>query len=348
MRIGTLVLNASSGAPFVDLSRKPTQREAAALAKRKQRVVDAEQSRTAAMSEMQRLADLNGLEEIRLRDEFIRRATPAPRSSYSDRSAVSPEDRPASTRLMSPNGIALKLILIALFEAQSRTKPGQKPDGNPTPLVGRSTSEHSWSRYIASGARASGEGKHRMGSADKKLRTLRDTLDRLETEGLIDCPRRSEPKDKQEGFLLNREDAMRGQDGAGYRVPADGDVFFTVPVTLFTNGWIYVLEDSELALLLIGARLRRRHGDSGQRLSGAARVLHYGLSRDAFSAHRMLDNIKLMEVLPDEARWIDGRHVEDYAKRGSKPHSLRFLPEGLEENGPSTLLAQIDYQLGRL
>ncbi|UQB75914.1 hypothetical protein KI427_27155 (plasmid) [Rhodococcus ruber] len=333
---------------FLDLSRAPTAKEAAALAKRKDRLIDAGKSRSEAMNEMRRLADTGGLEEIRLRSEFIRLAVPPTRTDYSDRSVPPSEDRPPSTRLMSPNGIALKFLLIALFEAQSRTKPGQKPAGNSTPLIGRSTSDISWSRYIASGARPSGKGKHRMSPANKKLRTLRETIDRLEKEDLVDCPNRSAPKDKQEGFLLMREDAVPGRTGDLYKVPSEDDDYFTVPTHLFTNGWIYVLEDSELALLLIATRMRHKYGDTGHRITASTRLLNYGLSRDSFYAHQMLDNLKLLQVLPDEARWLDGTRVENYSARGAKPHSLRFLPEGLQKDGPTALLDEIEYQLGRI
>lgn len=331
---------------LLDRSRVPNTKEEAALKKRKKRLVDAGKSRTEAMNEMRRLAEENGLEEIRLRSEFIRLAVPPTRTDYSDRSVPPPEDRPPSTRIMSPNGIALKFLLIALFEAQSRTKPGHKPAGNPTPLAGRSSSDISWSRYVASGARPSGEGRHRMSPARKKLRTIRETIDRLENEGLVDCPHRGEPKDKQEGFLLMREDAVRDRTGDLYSVPSEDDDYFTVSTHLFTNGWIYALEDSELALLLIAARMRHKQDVAG-RITASTRLLNYGLSRDSFSAHRMLDNLKLLEVLPDEARWFDGTRVEDYSARGSKPHSLRFLPEGLQKDGPAAVLDEIEYQLGR-
>ena len=32
---------------------------------------------------------------------------------------------------------------------------------------------------------------------------------------------------------------------------------------------------------------------------------------------------------------------------GAEPHSLRFLPDGLQNGGACTLLTEIDYQLGR-
>lgn len=331
----------------IDLSRPPNARETKVLEKRKQRLEDAEKSRSEAIEEMRRLAAAGSLEDLRLRSGFIRLFTPPARADYSDRSVVPPEDRPPSTRLMSPNGIALKFLMIALFEAQSRTKPGYRPAGNPLPLIGRSTSDNSWSRYVASGTKASGEGRHRMSPADKKLRTLKTTIDRLEKEELVDCPNRDNPKDKQEGFLLQREDAIIGRAGDLYSVPADDEDHFTVPATLFTNGWIYVLEDSELALLLIGARLRHRNGDIGQRLRAGTRVLHYGLGRDSFAAHKMLDRLKLMEVLPDEARWLNRTHSEDYLTQGAQPHSLQFLPDGLQKDGATTLLAEINHQLGR-
>jgi hypothetical protein len=130
-----------------------------------------------------------------------------------------------------------------------------------------------------------------------------------------------------------------------YSVPNDG--FFTVPVSLFTNGWIYVLEDSELALLLIAARLRHKRGDVVVPMEAGPRLLNYGLSRDAFEAHGMLDSLGLLEVEEDPERHADGK-VHDYPTRGARPHGIRFLPSGLDRPALSSVAAEVQRRLDRV
>ena len=107
---------------------------------------------------------------------------------------------------------------------------------------------------------------------------------------------------KYEGFLLNMEDGRRQWSNDLYRVPDEDRDFFTVPLTLFTRGWIYVLEDSELALVLITARNRSLHGDEEQPLRGGTRVTNYGLGPDSFEAHPVLDYLGLIDVSSDYRR----------------------------------------------
>ncbi|MFJ2663802.1 hypothetical protein ACIO14_05585 [Nocardia fluminea] len=327
----------------IDFSRPPNDRERGALTRRLARLKAAAESITEASAQMQRLASSGPLDDVRIRHGFIRLEVPTGPDT-SSRNAPKPEHRPPSTRLMSPNGIALRFYLIALLEAQSRTKPGARPL-NPTPLRGSSTVT-GWTNYIATAAKPSGAGRHRMGVIDKKLRQLQTTLNRLAStqEQLVDLPHSAKKQGQHEGFLLMREDARTGITNDLYTVPDEG--FFTVPVSLFTNGWIYVLEDSELALLLLIARMRYQHGEASQRLAAGTRQNLYGLGRDAFEAHHMLHNLGIAHVTPDEARSLTGK-VKDYETRGALPHELLFLPKGLEKPALPEVVEQIEYQLDR-
>lgn len=333
-----------------DLSRMPNEKERAALERRRKRLADMDESQTVqeACDQMKRLATLGAigpLNQIRIRHGFVRVNFPTV-PDVSDRSAPQPEHRPPSTRLMSPNGIALRFYLIALLEAQSRTSPGDRAAGTETPLRRETGTDIGWCDYIASTATASGRGKHLMGVLDKKLRQLQNTLDRLKFEHLVELPNDVAKQGKHEGFILMSDDGLRNRTNAQYRVPVEEEEFFTVPASLFTNGWIFVLEDSELALLLIAARLRHKHGDMSVRLPAAPRLLNYGLSRDAFEAHSMLDWMGLLEVEQDPERDFDGR-AHDYRTRGAQPHGLRFLPSALNQPALPTVATEVQRRLDR-
>lgn len=330
----------------LDISRAPNEKERIALGRRRDRLARMNALRTVdeacdQLSQLVASGPVGPLEELRLLDGFVRLDVPlAPDAS--DRSAPKPEHRPSSTRLMSPNGIALPFELIALLEAQSRTAPGDRAVGTETPLRRATGTNVGWCDYIASTATASGSGKHRMGVLDKKLRQLQKTLDRLADENLVQLPNRNAGQGKHEGFILLSEDGVRRRTNALYSVPVVG--FFTVPVSLFTNGWVHVLEDSELALLLIAARLRQKYGDVIVPLEAAPRLLHYGLSRDAFEAHNMLDRLGLLEVEQDSERHADGK-VRKYLTRGARPHGLRFLPAGLDKPALPSVAAEVQRRL---
>ncbi|CAM5673580.1 hypothetical protein MAUB1S_11896 [Mycolicibacterium aubagnense] len=256
------------------------------------------------------------------------------------------EHRPSATRLLSPNGIALPFHLIALLEAQARTKPGMKPGPSPLPLKGLGSKKPGWTHLVATSAESSGSGRSRSSVVDKKLRQIHSALKRLRYENLIDCPNAAAPRGKFEGFLLTMEDERRRRTNDLYRVPEHDGSYFTVPLTLFTNGWIYVLEDTELVLLLITMRSRYLHGDEELTFSGGVRTVHYGVGPDAFEAHRVLEYLGLIDVISDYRRQSDGR-VYKYQEQGAAPHKLVFQPDALENSAFPTFLTEIENQLAK-
>ncbi|BAD60595.1 hypothetical protein PNF1_690 (plasmid) [Nocardia farcinica IFM 10152] len=330
-----------------DFSRLPTERERKALTIRRDRLTAAQKTRTVAVANLGKLSAERELTAVRVRDGFVRLPFPLV-DDTSDRSAPAPEHRPTSTRLMTPNGIGLRLMLIALFEAQSRTAPGTRADGTPIPLHARVGSGRiGWTTLLSSSAQPAGDGKYRMSVVDKQMRQLQTTFTKLEREGLIepaDPKRRG--RGRYEGFFLRYENIRSGETGDRYRVPDSEDPYFDIPVSLFTNGWIHVLEDSELALLLITIRMYHRHGAEPQKLAAGTRLLHYGLSRDATESHLMLTRLGLIESHGDPARTDHGK-VTDYKNIGAQPHEFLFLPAGLDRDASTTTLEEIQFQLDR-
>ena len=326
-----------------NLSRPPRGRERATLAKRCDRLRALQTSVDAGAEHLQLLLAESSLDALRLRHGFVR-LTFGTTDDASDRAAPPLEYRPSATRLLSPNGIALKLYLIALLEAQTRTKPGTKPGDNPWPLRGKG-SQRGRTDFVQQVPSTQEAGRVAQ-CGDKNLRQVQSALKRLDAEHLVDLPNAAARHMKYEGFLLNMEDGRRQWSNDLYRVPDEDRDFFTVPLTLFTRGWIFVLEDSELALLLITARNRSLHGDEEQPLRGGTRVTNYGLGPDSFEAHRVLDYLGLIDVSSDYRRQQDGR-VADYETKGAEPHRLLFHPDALERSAVRTFLAEIEDQLAK-
>ncbi|SFV24661.1 hypothetical protein SAMN04487966_11240 [Micrococcus terreus] len=129
------------------------------------------------------------------------------------------------------------------------------------------------------------------------------------------------------------ERAASPTDRMTYRVPTMKEPTVRVPSGFLHHGWVHVLEDSEIALLLMVACGRGTLPDPEGWIAIPAgeRLLNYGLSRDAFSAaHPVLKEMGLLEV-QSIRRHSDGQ-VIDFSTEGPSLHRLRIVPDGFEQN----------------
>jgi hypothetical protein len=271
---------------------------------------------------------------LRIRVEFAMRNDPAaPNGNLADRLLPPRNDRPPATRLVSPRGIALRLYLTALFVAQSRL-PGAIP-GNKLPLADADAAV-SWIDLIATPAERH-SGRVYSGQREKKLRQVHDALRRLSSPEvqLVSLPNsRRTPAGRYEGFLLMHEGGApaSGEDNHLYTVPAPESKTMYLPAGLFLNGWIHVLEDSELAFLLMLACLRSRLDKAQVFATSEVRLLQFGLGRDAYESHGVLSQLGLVRVQP-------GPHPgRRYGKAGRylrsdppKLHRFELLNDGFGE-----------------
>lgn len=333
----------------VDFSDPPNDKERAKLRKRRSRLRGQAESVIDATTAMRKIAAPSGIARVNVRYEFVDTGVPVSvqrRGDPSDRRLPAKEDRPPATQIMSPNGAALRFFLATLFEAQARTRPG-----NRLPLAaGGSTT--SWTDLIASGAEPSDTQNYHMSVSAKKIRQLGTALDRLAEAKLVELTGKKDGPGtgKYEKFRLMHEGGRR-ETGPNipYQVPdPQRERAFPVPVTLFTNGWIHVLEDTELAFLLMVASGHHTMAGQAFRITAADRLLRFGIGRDAYSAYKILSGLGLVIVTQDPGRHLDGK-VKDYGSGGKAlPHTLGFVPAGFDRDALTTLSAQIDYQLDRL
>ncbi|HEX3957268.1 MAG TPA: hypothetical protein VHZ03_11630 [Trebonia sp.] len=220
-----------------------------------------------------------------------------PNGSLADRLLPPKNERPPATRLVSPRGIALRLYLTALFIAQSRP-PGAMP-GNKLPLAD-TDAPVSWTDLIATTSERH-SGRVYSGQREKKLRQVHAALRRLSNPELqlVRLPNfQCMATGKYEGFLLMHEGGapIGGGDNQRYTVPAAESNTMYLPGGLFLNGWIHVLEDSELAFMLMLACLRRRFDKVPVFATSEVRLLQFGLGRDAYESHRILSHLGIVRV----------------------------------------------------
>jgi hypothetical protein len=325
-----------------------SDKERAALRRRRDRLTVMEHPMRQSTAVLRKLALGSRQTVIRIRPDFVYNSRPAAVGA-SGRNAPAREHRPPATRLISSRGAALRTILIALFEAQVRSRPGTYPD-NSRPLFTR-PEVIGWTDLVALDATASGSGPTYVSTRSKKGRQFCRTLDRLAAEQLVMLPV-GKFGNIHEGFLLMHERGFHLADANDrwsyrygsrnndrYRTPRRGDTTFSIPTELFTNGWIHILEDSEIALLLILAYLQAKAPGSEFTINSEERVLNFGLGRDSYQTHTMLQRLGLATVTNHDRE----AHAEGFDHRKfAAPLAFRYHADGLRRSGPETLIRSID------
>ncbi|CAN5875737.1 hypothetical protein BH09ACT7_BH09ACT7_29070 [soil metagenome] len=289
------------------ISRPPTARERVVLVQRLARLTAMESSVADANAKIQELVDgrVSPPGDLRIRHGFIRLHSAPRTADTTSRRGTERYERPPSTRVLSPRGLALSLELTLLLDAQMRLLPGQLIGGNERAIKAENTKD-GWTDYVATDAQKADKGQVYKSVRDKKVRHIQSGLVRLAAEKLIHLPADDRGQRDYAGFTLLLDDARGRGDNDPYKVPDGEDEYFTVPLTLFTNAWIHVLEDSELVVLLIAARMRCRHGETPQPLPSGPRKLNFGLTKDSYeAAHRVLDYLSILDVIADWRRSSD-------------------------------------------
>ncbi|MFC0504184.1 hypothetical protein [Micromonospora costi] len=334
-----------------DPTKPPSPAGRKELDRRLRRLYEAEKSYDTAKANMAKLAksSIAGSPvadgEVWVRDAFVFRRDPAP-GDGSDRKLPPKEFWPPAGRLVTPRGSALRFMLIALFEAQTRTKPGRRPD-NPRPLQGEGD-EIGWADLLATDAKQAGDGRSFMSVPAKKGRHLFSALDLMHAEDLVSLPNVEERRGKHKGFLLNHEGGKRisGPNDL-YLVPHKADkTYFRLPLGLFTQGWIHALDDRDLRYLLMLCYFDQGQPDGFQVIS-RTRYLHMAIGPDTYEKHIWFTRFDLNDVTLDGARHFNGT-VDDYGKGGKAiPHTLKLLREGFDRDGMKVVTTAIEQQLAR-
>jgi hypothetical protein len=328
----------------VDFSRLPTAKERPKLDSRLERLSRAGQG--AAIDRV--YASMRGElppAGLTLRTGFsFRDAVADPNAS--DRKAPPRELRPPATRLMTSRGVSLRFVLTLLALVQTARKPGVKARLVEFGFeVGGHRSARGWADLIVTDATNSNREGVYLTARDKRKRSVRSALMALAEAGLVDVPGAPSERNRFEKFVLLDE---RGVDAVGdaqeYRVPSKAEPTFTMPSGFISNGWLHVLEDSEIAILLMLACAKGGWSDQGLLvMPPEVRLQNYGIHRDAFSsARKTLDWFGLLRV--DER----GRHDDGRAENGElQAHRLKLAPDGFDKPAVPTVIEALTAQLAR-
>ncbi|WP_173097772.1 hypothetical protein [Actinomadura verrucosospora] len=128
--------------------------------------------------------------------------------------------------------------------------------------------------------------------------------------------------------LLDEEGPRSDGTVKDYVVPEERDEVVRLPDGLFVNGWIHVLEDTELAFLLMIAHEMQMRGEPSVSISSHVRLYHFGIGPHAHGKHLLLQRFGLLHTDVDSSRDEKGRvpHPNDPLLLGL--HRFRLLTDG--------------------
>ena len=282
---------------------------------------------------------------LRLRRPFVHFSDPIDGDS-SDRKAPPRELRPPATRISSSLGSALRLELTVLALLQLHRKPGSRAHLADLEIPIAGDSQHTgWADLVAALPTDSNVGGIYHNARDKRARTVRKALERLEAVGLVDVPGKPGERNRFEGFVPLHEAGVEAHgEREEYTVPETSAAAFAMPPGFILNGWLHVLEDSEIAVLLMAACGAGAWNDDGLwAFPGTVRLRQYGIHRDPYSAARKtLEWFGLLDVREID-RHHDGRAEDD----DRYVHRIGVSTAGFDAPALPAIQAAIQQQLDR-
>lgn len=250
-------------------------------------------------------------DHILIRDGFARLSQPLDTEVYSDRRVPERPVRPPATRLLRSRGCTLQFFLTALFEAQCRTRPGRVAADNTRPLK-QAADQASWVDLVGPDAdTAPMVSRHRaINARDRRVRQVRQALLTLAANDvqLVEFIKsKPDAPPRYHGFRLLHEAGRVIGDRVPYTVPMPTEQnLFSLDARLFTNGWVNVLKDTELAFLCMVGDLQAREGYDAVPITGRIRIGYYGLGTDGYQAHHLLQRTGLLQIKRSKVRRPDG------------------------------------------
>jgi len=329
---------------IVDFSRPPTEKERLKFAARLDRL-----SRPETAIHIEKMhSSMPGvlpLDSLILRSGFSYREKGLD-TEASDRKAPPHSFRPTATRLITSRGAALRFALTTIAVVQSNRKPGAKAHLHELGLdIVGSSGRLGWTDLIATAATDTNLTGVFLMARDKRARSVRSAILALARAGIASIPGGPGDRDRFEKFaLLNEVGSEIIGEAEEYRVPRKYESTFAVPTGFVSNGWLHLLEDSEIALLLMVACRKGGWDESGLlAIPAEVRLRNYGIHRDAYSsARKTLEWFGLLNV--EEV----GRHEDGRAENAElRVNRLALLRDGFGEPATSTMIGALSAQLAR-
>jgi len=251
---------------------------------------------------------------------------------------------PVLPRLQRNQGLALRLELLLLFDAQCRHAPGSAVS-NVRSIARRADDTFaSWRELVLTDAHTGGrrgrDGRMQRNAAQLRLRQITDALVVLEGLHLVAIPRQ-----EQSGNRRYRDFSLLSEAGSSetpaYLVPNKG---IDIPPEFFTNLWVWVLSDAEIATYLMLRTMRNKrpgkHISHGVFVTSGFRESVFRLQRATWRSADILHRLRLIDRLPSAGRNFRTGKTGDPAQLapGAKKRVVRYRlnDEALKANALST------------
>ncbi|WP_191089805.1 hypothetical protein [Nesterenkonia ebinurensis] len=210
------------------------------------------------------------------------------------------------------------------------------------PIAG-DTDNAGWADLVAVQPTDSNNHSNFISARHKRARTVRECLMTLERAGLVSISGAPKERNRFGGFvLLNEAGPEVGGGQVEYTVPRRREKIFKMPSGFVLKGWIHLLEDSEIAVLLMAACHSGGWPEDGLwAIPGDVRLRHYGIHRDRYSvARKTLEWLGLLNV--DEVNRFRSGRAE---KNARLVHRIGLRDQGFEVEALPKMRELLERQL---
>ena len=213
---------------------------------------------------------------------------------------------PVVPMLLRTQGLQLRLQLLLLFDAQCRYSQDNVVR-NPRSIVRRAKDDYAgWRELVLCDVQPSeargGQKAPASVKAALRRRQIVEALSTLEEQHLVTIEHHAKGNRRYDAFQLLSE--VGSSEHPDYTVPAAGAVM--LPREFFTNLWVWVLSDTEIATYLmlqfIRARRPRKHEQFGVFITSHWRETLFRLHRSTWRSADMLHRLRLVDKQPSTGR----------------------------------------------
>ncbi|MEV0350657.1 hypothetical protein AB0H88_33150 [Nonomuraea sp. NPDC050680] len=165
-----------------------------------------------------------------------------------------------------------------------------------------------------------------------RLRQIKNALESLQRARLVELGS-ARSNGRFESFELLDECGQYSHAGhpIRYRVPDRDETTLKLPIQFFTNGWVHALSPAEMATYLMLRHISQiypsKHGTDGVFVTEKQRCEVYGIGRDAYESHILLNRYGLVERVKDSARRPDGRIANYQTNKILQPHRFQIASD---------------------
>ncbi|MFB7472232.1 hypothetical protein [Kitasatospora sp. NPDC056184] len=218
---------------------------------------------------------------------------------------------------------------------------------SPLPIISTEPEEASWVRVVASQAKENVEAKRQITESGNRARQVKSGFQRLASEGLVRVIKSSRGAIS---IMPLHESGIADSRVNEYVIPEwDSGRLILLPTEFFTDGWIFILSQSEirmyLVLLHMARRFRTNHRETGVYCAGSIRDYEYFLSRDVYEAHLLLEGFGLIRRVASGDRHFDGKLIQFHRRleRGDlmPAHRFKVMPRLAHVRNPMAKVKRV-------